>query len=191
MLDDSRPEPLPPSRAPAKMGRPTVMTEAIKDAILERLAAGESLRTICADDDMPCRRTVFSCMAADADFLHRYRAAREAGAEALVDEALDIADDGTNDWMERANGGVSLNGEAVARSKLRTDTRMRLAAFYNPKRFSERHQVDHGIREGDPLAEILRLARRSALPLGLGLGAGQVVEADVVPAQPDDDDPEP
>jgi hypothetical protein len=94
----------------------------IEDAILDRLAGGESLRRICDDADMPHVRNVLRWVIDDAEFATKYARARQAQAELLVDEMQEIADNGRNDWME-ANGqdaaGWRANGEAVARSKLR------------------------------------------------------------------------
>lgn len=70
--------------------------------ICERLADGGSLRMICRDEDMPAKSTVFDWLA-DHDreaFRTKYAYAREAQADSLVDEMTDIADDGSNDWME-------------------------------------------------------------------------------------------
>lgn len=40
------------------LGRPSSYCTELADEICERLACGESLRTICADDGMPHRTTV-------------------------------------------------------------------------------------------------------------------------------------
>ena len=68
-------------------------------------------------------------------------------ADALFDEILDIADDGDNDWMERkGEDGQSLgwreNGEALRRSALRVDARKWMAGKLQPKKYSEKMQMD-------------------------------------------------
>src|SRR5436305_84253 len=89
--------------AARKQGRPSKYTEEIASTICRRLADGESLRGICADEAMPNKITVLRWLAdpAKADFCAQYARAREAQADALVEECLEIADDGSNDWMER------------------------------------------------------------------------------------------
>ena len=55
-----------------------------------------------------------------------YARARDLQIEHWSDEILEIADDGSNDWMERlekGNAGWQFNGENVQRSRLRSDNR--------------------------------------------------------------------
>lgn len=125
------------------MGRPSTYSEDIADIICDRLANGESLRTICALDDMPDKSTVFRWLAANDAFATKYAHARAAQADALFDEMLDIADDGSNDWMERRNGdGESIgwreNGEAIRRSDLRIKTRQWIVSKLLPKKYGDK-----------------------------------------------------
>jgi hypothetical protein len=67
--------------------------------------------------------------------------ARADGFDAIAAETVRIADDGQNDWMEKndpENPGYALNGEHVQRSKLRIETRLKLLAKWDPKRYGER-----------------------------------------------------
>lgn len=128
------------------MGRPSEYTVAIADAICEALADGQSLRSICCAEGMPNRATVFRWLAANPEFSDQYARARDTQAEALADEILDIADDGSNDWMERrddqgGNIGWKENGEAMARSKLRVDARKWVAAKLLPKKYGDKTLV--------------------------------------------------
>ena len=70
-----------------------------------------------------------------------YAAAREAQADYLAEELLEIADDATNDWMQRRreDGTIAtvLNGEHVQRSRLRIDTRKFLLAKLQPKKYGD------------------------------------------------------
>ena len=123
-------------------GRPSDFTQEIADAILEHIADGKSLRSICLSDDMPNKSTVFRWLAdrERAEFATKYALAREAQADSLVDEMTDIADDGTNDWMERkAEEGDILgwreNGEALRRSALRISARQWMAEKLRPKKY--------------------------------------------------------
>lgn len=65
--------------------------------------------------------------------------AREYGIEALLDETIDIADITTHDTVirEDAEGGTSerANTEWIQRSKLRIETRIKLAQMLKPKRY--------------------------------------------------------
>ncbi len=64
-------------------------------------------------------------------------------ADALFDEALEIADDASGDWMVDKDGKKTLDHEHVQRSRLRVDTRKWAAGKLAPKatRFSTRAMV--------------------------------------------------
>lgn len=135
-------------------GRPSSYTEEIADQICERLAEGESLRSICIDEHMPNKATVFRWLAADEAFATRYAHAREVQAETRVDEMIDIADDGSNDWMERKNSdgeviGWQENGEALRRSDLRIKTRQWYAEKLLPKKYGSKLALTDA--DGGPL----------------------------------------
>jgi hypothetical protein len=130
------------------MGRPSKFTQAIADKICERLASGQSLRTIVADDGMPSQSMVFRWLAdiQRVAFREQYTRARENQADTLFDEILDIADDGSNDWMERKNAdgeniGWMENGEALRRSALRVDARKWMAGKLQPKKYGDKTQM--------------------------------------------------
>ena len=137
-----------PNVVPAKHpgGRPCEFTQETADAICERLAKGESLRSICRDEDMPSRDAVFDWIEKFPEFSDQYAKARDVGIDNMADECLTIADDGTNDWVEKfdkdgASAGYMLNTEHVQRSRLRVDTRKWYLSKLAPKRYGERLEV--------------------------------------------------
>lgn len=126
-------------------GRPSDYTSDLALRICARLAIGESMRTVCKADDMPSMVTVFAWLRDKPDFLKQYEKAKQEASDALVEEMLDIADDGTNDWVERQgkNGDTyeALNGEHVQRSRLRVDTRKWIASKLKPKKYGDHLDV--------------------------------------------------
>lgn len=132
-------------RAPRKgEGRPSDYTQEIADKICAQLATGDSLRTVCKADEMPSVVTVFSWFRKYPEFLNQYARAKEESADALSDEILDIADDGSNDWMEVHKGGYTatlVDQEAVQRSKLRVETRKWIASKLKPKKYGDKVDV--------------------------------------------------
>lgn len=129
------------------MARQSTFTQKIADEICERLADGEPLRQICRDEHMPAWRTVYLWRSKDPDFDTAIARARDIGEEAILEETLEIADDGTNDWVERedertGNTRIMLDAEHVQRSKLRVETRLKLLAKWNPKRWGDRINQD-------------------------------------------------
>jgi hypothetical protein len=142
-------------------GTPSKFTEDLFQKIIERIADGEPLRQICRDEGMPSYRTFYNWIDEDDKLLKsedekvrntslmlasRFARARDDGHDAIAEETLKIADDGTNDWMEKQdkdgkNIGWQLNGEHVQRSKLRIETRLKLLAKWNPKKYGDKMEV--------------------------------------------------
>lgn len=129
-----------------KGGRPTDYTQELADEICSRLAEGLSMRTVCKEDDMPDKSTVFRWIRTNEEFRDQYTKAKEEGVEAWAEESIDIADNGTNDWMERNdkdNAGYYVNGEHIQRSRLRIETRKWFASKLKPKKYGDKQQIEH------------------------------------------------
>ena len=156
-------------------GRPSDYSPELADRICSRLAAGESLRTVCKSDDMPSAVTVYSWLRKHQEFLKQYTRAKEDAADAFAEEMLDIADEASNDWMEvhdKDNPGYRFNGEHVNRSRLRVDTRKWIAAKLKPKKYGEKVQTELSGKDGGPIETVdlteVELARRIAFVLQSG-----------------------
>lgn len=84
----------------------------------------------------------------------------------MADELLEIADDGTNDWMERIDGdgagvGWVLNGEHVQRSRVRIDTRKWLLSKMAPKRYGDKQSFELSGPEGKPIETVAMSAEEA------------------------------
>lgn len=163
--------------APKKNGRPTKRTQAVVWTIIEKLSQGIPLTQICAPEKMPGVRTVYDWMDADPVLSAAIARARDMGFDALAEEALEIADDGTNDYVTRKNADgteyEAFNAEHVQRSKLRVETRLKLLAKWNPKKYGDKLDVTSGgekiQREAGETEKFSRLAalmyeKRGLLP---------------------------
>jgi len=148
------------------MGRPSEFTQYVADEICELLADGISLRKICLRDEMPNKATVFRWLATREEFRDQYARAREAQADTLADEIIDIADDGSNDFM---GDDEKYNGDAVQRSKLRVDARKWLAAKMLPKKYGDATMVKHADADGEklPMDETTKFTRLAAMAAAL------------------------
>lgn len=129
-------------------GRPTVYTDEIAAVMCERIATGESVRAITSDPDMPCMTSFFRWLNKYDEFREQYAIAKELGAEALFADILSIADDGSNDYMEKISkegdcAGYQTNGEAVARSRLRVDSRKWYLSKVLPKVYGDRQVIEN------------------------------------------------
>lgn len=159
---------MPAPKQPKKTGRPSVWTEALQDQICSELASGKSVRTICKRSDMPGMETIFRRLRESLEFREQYARAKAEAADALVEEMLDIADDGTNDWMEIHDKdgtcvGFKINGEHVQRSRLRVDTRKWIAAKLKPKKYGDQIDVNHGGQNDNPLTALIMSVQGSVL----------------------------
>ena len=136
------------------MPRPQSLDDALKAEICERIVDGETVKQIAASDHMPSVRTIYQTLERDEAFAKAYAAARERQLERWEDQLIEIADDGTNDWMERRRDDGSkvelVNHEHIQRSKLRVDTRKWLMSKRLPRKYGDRLTHD-GDGAGGPI----------------------------------------
>jgi hypothetical protein len=109
--------------------------------ICRRISLGEPLAQICRDAHMPERTVVYDWMKEDKDLAQRFARAREHGHDAIADECMQIADEATQDYKS-SEKGMAFDAEHVQRSKLRIETRLKLLAKWDPKRYGEKQQVE-------------------------------------------------
>jgi hypothetical protein len=126
--------------------RPTKRTPEVEERIIHGLCDGIPLRELCRQEGMPNWRTVYDWISADADLAARIAHARALGFDAIAEDILDIADDGTNDWVERkrqdGSADKALDSEHVQRSKLRIETRLKLLAKWSPQKYGEKNTTE-------------------------------------------------
>lgn len=137
-----------------KGGRPTKYNIKTTDEICAKIAEGESIHQISLAKGMPDEATIYRWLIKYEEFCDKYARAKEFQADRFNEEIVDIADDGRNDWEERENERtgktfVALNAEAIARSRLRIETRKWLMSKHKPKKYGERLALS-GDKE-DPL----------------------------------------
>lgn len=139
-------------------GRPSTYAPEVADAICERLATGESLRSICRDDSMPAMSTVFKWLTQQDAFAEQYAHAREEQAESLADEIVAISDEA--DVAVKHEGEevkLALDATAVARNRLRVDARKWVASKLKPKKYGEKVELGHsGSVSVLPVIQIVR-----------------------------------
>jgi len=109
------------------MGRSSTYSLDIAKAVCERLAAGQSLASICKDPDMPEAPTVRGWILDDREgFAALSARAYALGHEALAEECLQIADDTSIDPADK---------------RIRIDTRIRLLGKWS-KRYADKVQQE-------------------------------------------------
>lgn len=125
--------------------------DALVPDICARLSEGEPLAVICRDLDIP-RRTVNQWRQDDEEIAAQFDVARDLGYDAIAHECLSIADDGSRDYMTLADGREVPDHDHISRSKLRIDTRLKLLAKWDPRRYGEKLQQEISGKDGAPLA---------------------------------------
>ena len=141
------------AKAPArKRGRPSIRTRAIERKIIEGLSAGTPLTQLCARKDMPSVSTVYDWLSGDPDFSGRFARAREIGFDVIAADALDIIDAEPERVITIMDGERSMermDSAAVQWAKNRVETRLKLLAKWDPKRYGE--MIKHAGADGGPM----------------------------------------
>lgn len=141
--------------AKPKMGRPTIFNNEMSEEICRRMSEGETVTAICADDAMPNLSTVWRWEQSNEDFCNALARAREARAHVWMEQGIQIADDGSSDYKividKDGKEREAFDSEHVQRSRLRVETRMKLAAKHNPKAYGEKQQMEMTGKDGAPL----------------------------------------
>jgi hypothetical protein len=122
-----------------KRGQQTRYEPALADEILDRLAAGESLRAICADPNMPSHVTVLRWVKDNPGvdengangFADQYARVRAATYELMADDVIAIGD-----------SDILINGlpdnALVQRNRLMCDNRKWLLSKLLPRQFGDK-----------------------------------------------------
>lgn len=145
---------------PKRRGRPSRRSPEIIDEIIERLSTGEPLRQICRDEHMPHWNTVYDWTDADAELSGRIARARDKGEEAILQQCLEIADQ-----PPPLTAMGSTDSGAVQHQKLRIETRLKLLAKWNPRKWGEKVDLNHGVQPENPLATLLQRVAGTGLPV--------------------------
>lgn len=126
----------------AKVGRPSTFTPETVDAICEHIAQGKSLVRWSAVEGNAGYTTVMRWLRDSEEFRNKYACAREAQADFLAEEIVQIADDGLNDTYETEDGPKT-NQDVIARSRLRVDARKWYASKLAPKKYGDKVETTH------------------------------------------------
>lgn len=120
--------------------------------VLVEVASGRYVSRIIAEDDgMPDQATFWRWHFEDwNDLRGKLADARAQGVEALLDECGEIADDGTNDYALKPKKNeddpdeYAFDRENVLRSKLRVETRIKMAQMLKPKTYGPKLDLTSG-----------------------------------------------
>ena len=114
----------------------------LADIIIEDLTAGKPLRQICREQGVG-KSAVYDWLDDDAELLGRFARARERGGHEIADECLEIADEREEDPASR---------------RVRIETRLKLLAKWDPKRYGDRLQAELTGANGGPVRSEVTMA---------------------------------
>jgi hypothetical protein len=115
-------------------------TEPLAIEICERVSSGELLINICADEHLPTVRRVTQWLRESQEFTSLYRDSINDRLTIFEEEVIKIADDASRDFRDVVRNGRSvrvLDGDAIARAKLRVDVRLKHLKAYKPSLWGE------------------------------------------------------
>lgn len=147
-----------------KRGNQTKYTPSRAKEILQRLACGHTLTSICRDMEIS-PASVYRWTVANEDFARDFARARDFGDQVLEDEAVDISDtmeeaSETIDSFSEKHGASSTvkKGDAVAHRRLRAEVRLKVVA----RRKGAKIQLDTNGAGGEGLASVYEKIREVA-----------------------------
>ena len=150
--------------AKKKPGRPPEkVPQDIAAAIVEWISEGKTLQDFCRQEGMPKPRTVSDWKAKDEKFAADFAGARALGFDALAAQCLRISDtplEGEETKVD-ANGNVIeiKRGDMLGHRKLQIETRLKLLAKWDPKRYGELVKMEHAGKDGGAIEFLVKVDR--------------------------------
>lgn len=168
--------------------RGVIYTPALFTIICDRIAAGESLRSVCRDAEMPNKSTVMRWLREKPELRDQYAIARDDLIEHWAEDIIEIADDGTLDTIpgtdKYGNEVMVANHANVQRDRVRIEARKWLMSRLSPKKYGDRVDVEHSGEVGHThRVDITQLSarekmRRLALFMLEDQAAGQTIDGE-------------
>jgi hypothetical protein len=115
-------------------------TEALAIEICERVSSGELLIDICAAEHLPTVRRTLQWIKESSEFAALYRDSVNDRLTIFEEEVIKIADDAARDFKDVVRHGRParvLDGDAIARAKLRVEVRFRHLKAFKPSLWAE------------------------------------------------------
>lgn len=113
-------------------GRPTLYSEDLTARICAAIADGNSLRKIARMEGIPDLTTIFLWLQKYPEFSKQYAQAKDAQADAMAEDMLDIAD------MPPEMTEKGIDSASVQHMRLRIDTRKWIASKLKPKKYGDK-----------------------------------------------------
>lgn len=124
------------------MARKSEINKATMTKIADLVMEGHTMTTVARKIGV-AKGSIYRWIGKFPELKEMIQAARVLKAERYMDEIVEIADDDSKDLIEDLESGqMRPNAAAVARAKLKIDTRRKLSAILKPEDFGEKKQLD-------------------------------------------------
>lgn len=127
------------SNTQSKIGRPSIYSEELANEICRRIANGQSLVTICNDEAMPSRETIYAWINEKPEFSDKYARAKEDQADFKAEEIETIADKALKGEYKADVARVAIDAKKWTASKLK------------PKKYGEKLDVTSAGEKVEPI----------------------------------------
>lgn len=122
-------------------GRPTDYTEELAALFCSELALGNSLRSVCAREDMPSHQTIYNWFTQHPEFLEQYARAKKESADSDADKIEHIAEMVLAGEVEPNAGRVAIDAYKWTSSRK------------EPKKYGDRITQDVNVNDYRNLSE--------------------------------------
>jgi len=103
---------------------------------------GMSLRSVLLLDSMPSSRTFFKWLDEDDLKVKQYACACVDRSDMIFEDILNISDAYDKDVLKDKDGNEVVNHNVIQRDRLRVDSRKWMLGKMNPKKYSDKIQID-------------------------------------------------
>src|SRR3984957_21248129 len=120
-------------------------SETLAIEICERVSSGELLINICQDEHLPTVRRVTQWLRENSDFSLLYKNSINDRLTIFEEEVIKIADDASRDFRDVVRNGRTvrvLDGDAIARAKLRVEVRLKHLKSLKPSIWAEQSTLN-------------------------------------------------
>lgn len=156
-------------------GSRSTFTPELAEEICDWISEGNTLRAFCRLEGKPSFKTVYRWLDEHVEFQVAMDRARDLGADAIAQEALEIADTPEYGTIKTVEGDkVTIrNEDMLGHRKLRVETRLKLLAKWHPKKYGDRIVNELVGKDGGPIQteelSDFEKARRVAFVLARGM----------------------
>lgn len=135
--------------------------EIANEICLKLATSTKGIKRLCEENpNWPNKSNIYKWCFEHKEFRDQYARAKALQSEWLVEEALEIAYDGSEDTIIDEKGRIRMDSEWVQRSRLKVDTIKWFASKLAPRIYGDRIQIDKEPSEDTDIIRARALAAK-------------------------------